>query len=242
MKDTSTEVLAIIPARAGSKRVPKKNIRRFLGKPLIAYAIAQALESPVIDRVIVDTDSEEVARIAKKHGADVPFLRPWELATDTAQVTDAILHLLDRLKRDEGYVPTHVVILQTTSPLRELPDIAECWKLMRESDATTVLTVCPTHPRFYHLTAAQDLVLVNAEDGKSTNVQAWPQGYMLNGCFVYIVKTDALRAERSVITKKTKAVVCEKWRSVDIDTPEDWVMAELLYKNRKAITRRIKKI
>jgi CMP-N-acetylneuraminic acid synthetase len=87
-----------------------------------------------------------------------------------------------------------------------------------------------------------DITLVNGSEQQSTNMQAWPQGYILNGCFVYIVDVAALKREKVIITKKTKAVVCPKWRSVDLDTPEEWVMAEVLYKNKKAIEAKIKNI
>lgn len=236
------KILTIIPARAGSKRIPNKNIKKFLGKPLIAYTIKQALSLKFVERVIADTDSPKIAKIAKQHGAEVPFLRPAHLARDNSQAVYSILNILKRLKKEENYVPTHVMILQTTSPLREIQDIEACWKLMKSTKVTTVLTVCPTHPRLYHLNRNNDIFLVNGSEEQSTNMQAWKPGYILNGCFVYIVKTPALLKEKRVITKKTKAVICPKWRSVDLDAPEEWVMAEVLYKNKKAIASRIKKL
>ncbi|MDP3999604.1 MAG: acylneuraminate cytidylyltransferase family protein [bacterium] len=236
------KILAVIPARAGSKRIPNKNIRNFLGKPLIAYTIQQTLKVPFVDRALVDTDSPKIAAIARRYGAEAPFLRPANLATDTASANDALLHLLSRLKNEENYVPDYILYLQTTSPLRELKDIEDCWKLMRTSNATSVLTVCSTHPRLYYMDNKQNIILVNGSEKQSTNVQQWRPAYILNGCFVYIVKTSAFLKERSVITKNTKAVVCDKWRSVDLDTPEDWAIAELLYKNKKALKVSIEKI
>ena len=234
------ELLAIIPARSGSKRIKNKNIKNFLGKPLIAYAILHAKKNPGIDRVVVDTDSPKIASIAKKYGAEVPYLRPRKLAGDKAQVIDAIIHLLNRLNKDEGYEPTHVMILQATSPLVEQKDINACWDLMQKTDSTTVLTMAQTHPRLYWLTNKQNIILANKNAVKSTNIQAWREAYLLNG-FVYIVKTPALLKERSVITQNTRAVICDKWRSVDLDTAEDWALAELLYKNKNRIKNRIKK-
>jgi len=234
------ELLAIIPARSGSKRIKNKNIKNFLGKPLIAYAISHAKKIPFVDRVVVDTDSQKILSIAKKYGAETPYLRPRKLASDKAQVIDAIIHLLNRLKKDEGYEPTHIMILQATSPLVEQKDINTCWNLMKQTDATTALTVAPTHPRLYWLNNKQNIVLANKTEVKSTNIQAWRDAYLLNG-FVYIVKTPALLKEKSIITKNTKAVVCDKWRSVDLDTAEDWALAELLYKNKNRIKNRIKK-
>ena len=234
------ELLTIIPARAGSKRIKNKNIKKFLGKPLIAYAILHAKKNPWIDRVVVDTDSPKIASIAKKYGAETPYLRPRKLAGDKAQVIDAIIHLLNRLNKDEGYEPTHVMILQATSPLVEQKDINACWDLMKKTDSTTVLTMAQTHPRLYWLTNKQNIILANKNAVKSTNIQAWREAYLLNG-FVYIVKTPALLKERSVITQNTRAVICDKWRSVDLDTAEDWALAELLYKNKNRIKNRIKK-
>ncbi len=235
-------VLAIIPARGGSKRIPNKNIRAFCGKPLIAYAIEQAKQCSRVDRVIVDTDDKKIAEVAKKHGAEVPFLRPAHLATDTAQVVDSILYLLAQMKTEEAYEPTHVLILQTTSPLREMRDIDACFDMMRKTDATTVLTVAPTHPRLYHLNKNQDLILGNKFSNDSTNVQAWRPAYLLNGCFVYLVKTEAFLREKKIIMENTKAIVCDKWRSVDLDAPEDWAVAEVLYKNKEQIRTTIKKL
>jgi len=237
-----SKVLAIIPARAGSKRIPNKNIRNFLGKPLIVYAIEQALTSPIVNRVIVDTDSPKIAAIAKKYGAEVPFLRPANLATDKSSVNDALLHLLNRLKKEEGYQPDYLLILQTTSPLREVKDIADCWQLMNKTNADAVLTVCSTHPRLYYLDGKKNIILVNRPKKTSPNVQDWRLAYILNGCFVYIVKTTAFLKTKNIITKNTKAVICDKWRSVDLDNLEDWALAEVLYKNKKAIAKRLKNL
>ena len=242
MRMIKNKILAIIPSRAGSKRIPNKNIKIFLGKPLIAYTIEQALKCPIIDRVIVDTDSPKIATVAKHYGAEVPFLRPAKFANDKAKVVDSLFHLLGRLKKEQGYTPTHVMILQTTSPLRELKDIEDCWNLMKKSDATTVLTVCPTHPRLYYMDKKNNIILANGSEKQSTNMQAWRPAYILNGCFVYIVKTGALLKEKNIITKNTKAVICDKWRSVDLDEPGDWALAELLYKNKNIIASWIKKL
>ena len=236
------KIIVIIPARGGSKRIPNKNIKKFLGRALIAYAIEQALSLDFVDRVIVDTDSTKIANFAKKCGAEVPFLRPTKLARDNSLYVDSVLYLLTKLKKEEGYEPDYVMILQTTSPLREKKDIEDCWHMMQKTKADTILTVCPTHPKFYYLDAGDKLILVNDSEKKSTNIQDWRPGYILNGCFVYIVKTSALFKENVIITKNTRAVICPRWRSVDLDTLEEWVLAEYLYKNKKKIAKRIKKL
>lgn len=234
--------LAYIPARAGSKRIPGKNTKDFLGKPLIAHAIEQALSVQFIDRVIVDTESPEIASIAKQYGAEVPFLRPAHLAQDSSVVIDSIFYILERLEKESGYKPTHIMILQTTSPLREVEDIEACRRMMEDSDATTVLTVCPTHPKLYHLSPENDTILVNGSENQSNNTQTWKSAFLLNGCMVYIVDIKTMYEERLIITKKTKAVVVPKWRSVDLDTIEEWVMAEIFFKNKAEIYKRIQEL
>lgn len=235
-------ILTIIPARAGSKRIPGKNIRDFLGKPLIAHTILQALECDFIECVMVDTDSEDIAKIAKKFGAQVPWLRPKKLADDTSRIIDSVLYTLDRFKKEKNYEPDYVMILQTTSPLREKKDIVDCWRLMQKIKIGTVLTVCPTHPRLYYLDKKRNTILVNGKEDQSSNIQEWRPGYRLNGCFVYMIKTSDLLAEKSIITKNTKAVICSSWRSIDLDTHEDWVLAEHLYEHKEKIASRIKKL
>lgn len=230
-------VLCLIPARGGSKRIPGKNIRPFCGTPLLAYTAEQAKALPWVDRIVLDTDSEAIATVGRDAGIEVPFLRPPALAADNAQVIDSVLHMLDRLAAEEAYVPTHLLLLQTTSPLREVADIQACWDMAQATPATTVLTVCPTHPRLYHMDADARIALVNGNESQSTNMQAWPPAFILNGCFAYIVRIDALRVERRIITRDTRAVVCPAWRSVDLDTPEEWVLAEHLYRHKEEIAR-----
>ena len=233
------KVLAIIPARAGSKGIPNKNIKFFLGRPLIAYAIEQALACKFIDRIMVDTDSQKIADISRKYGAEVPWLRPRRLAGDSSQIIDSIIYNLKKLKKEKRYEPGYVAILQTTSPLREVVDIEDCWKDMQAGGATTVLTVCPTQSRFYCLDKDNKIKLANVSERQSTNRQAWRPIYLLNGYF-YIIKTAALLKEKRIITKNTRAIICDAWRSVELDTSAEWVMAELLYKNKKRIKAQVK--
>lgn len=235
-------ILAIIPARSGSKRIPNKNIRNFLGKPLLAYTIEQARACNFIDRIIIDTDSPQIAKIALKFGAEAPWLRPKRLAQDKSKIVDSILYNLRRLKKEENYQPDYVIILQTTSPLREKKDILDCWLMTQKTKASTILTVCSTHPRLYYLDKKQNIILANGQESQSTNIQAWRPAYILNGCFVYIIKTAALLKEKTIITKNTKALICDKWRSVDLDEPADWILAEYLYKNKKSLSRRIEQL
>lgn len=234
-----TEILAIIPARSGSRGIPNKNIRNFCGRPLLYYSIAIAKKSGIFDRIIVDTDSEEIASVGKKLGAETPYLRPKHLATDNAVVIDAVLLLLRRLAKD-GYAPDIISLLQTTSPLREVADVLNCYKLLQKPGVDSVATVCESHPRFYHLAGDGRLILVNKEAEAIINRQQIEMGYMLNGCVVYMVKTAAFLKHKKFIYDGTYAVVCPKWRSVDLDYIEDWVHAEVLYKNKGLIKKRIR--
>jgi N-acylneuraminate cytidylyltransferase/CMP-N,N'-diacetyllegionaminic acid synthase len=234
------EVLAFIPARAGSKRIRGKNSRLFHGKPLIAHTIEHALRSRYIDRTVVCTESPKIAAIARKYGAEV-VPRPASMATDVSHVMDSVLHTLETLRNKESYVPTHFVILQATSPLREEEDIKACFDMMEKTGATTVLTVAPTHPLLCHLNENGDLYLANGKE-KNTSTHKYGKAYLLNGCAVYVIKTTELLREKQVHTKKTKAVIMPKWRSIDLDDPEEWAMAEVIYKNKNQIRKSIAKI
>lgn len=242
MRTQRKKILAFIPVREGSKRIPYKNTRLFLGKPLLVYTIAHALRSREITRTIVCTESPEIAKLAVENGAEVPFLRPKKYAQDNSDVIHSLFYTLKRLKKEENYVPSKIVILQATSPLREVSDISDCFALMTAKGATTTLTVTRSHPKLYHIGNENRLILVNGSEKKTSITQKWKPGYILNGCTVYVVDTQALYKERRIITKNTRAVVMPKWRSIDIDEPEDWVMAEVIYKNRSFIGSRIKKL
>lgn len=236
-----SKFLAIIPARAGSKRIPNKNTRFFNGRPLIYYSVKQALNSGLFDRVIVDTDSPEIVQLAKKYGAEAPFLRPQELASDNAKIGDAIAHLLQRLRGEQNYIPDVIAILQTTSPLREQADIEACYKLMSDPSVTSVATVCETSPWFFNFSSKNGLVLINKKAASSTNTQDIQRGYFLNAA-VFMVRTDTfMKSKKSVYFYRgeTVGITCPKWRYVDLDHPEDWVLAEFIHKNKKAITKAI---
>ena len=236
--------LAVIFARDGSKGIPGKNIKIFHGKPLIAHAIIQALHTKkmgLFDRVLVDTESSEIARIAKKYGAEVPFLRPANLATDTAQINDVFLLLIKRLK-EQNYNPDIITLLQPPSPLREIEDIKKCHEMMKDPKIKSVCAVCETHPRFYQMSEKGKLILINQPNKESANRQAWPKGYILNGCMVYMIRTKQFLKTKKFVDEHTHGIVCPRWRSIDLDHPEDWVMAELVYANKKKIEQKIKLI
>jgi len=241
MSSEKLRILAYIPARSGSKRIPNKNIKNFCGKPLIAHTILRALKNSSIDRVIVDTDSAKIARIGKKYGAWVPFLRPQYLAKDTSQLIDSVLYVLDKLRRESNYRPDYVMLLQATSPLCDQKDINGCIDLAMKENSESVATVCETEPLFFTMKKNLTLSLANMSKFRSTNSQQLPKGYMLNGN-VFLIKTEVLLKEKKFFTDNARSVITPKLRSIDIDTPEDWVMAELLYKNSLKIKKRISTI
>jgi len=226
------KILAVIPARGGSKGILHKNIRAFNGKPLLAFAVDQAKSSRHINRVIVSTDDQVIADVALRHGAEVPFLRPKELAGDQSQVADTLVHLLNSLKISEGYEPDYLVMLQTTSPLRTVADIDGSLDKLFETNADAVVSLCETEQLLYTMDNKRRLCLVSDKKFlKSTNRQALEQTYMLNGAMVYGIKTDIFLRDKSFFKCNLVGFVVDQWRSVDLDEPADFLVAELLHKN-----------
>ena len=234
------KVLAIIPARSGSKGIPNKNIRTFFGKPLICHSINQARKSGLFDKIIVDTNDQTIADIAIKGGAEVPFLRPAHLATDTSKIADSIELLLNRLEKEFNYKPDIFCLLQTTSPLREVDDIKMCYKEIIKPEVRSLCTLCETHPRLYNRTPEGKIYLANKQNSNSTNRQAWPKGYIENGAMIYMLKTDFFLKHKKWVSKNTIGVITPRWRSIDLDHIEDWILAEILYKNRNKIKQKFK--
>lgn len=238
----SLEILAIIPARGGSKGIIGKNIRSFCGKPLLAHTIEQACQSRHITRVIVSTEDEKIATVAKEWGAEVPFLRPPDMAQDQSQVADALLYTLETLKQKEQYVPDYLVMLQTTSPLRNVKDIDDSLQKLFDIQAESVVTLCATEQLLYTLDSRSRLTLVSDRQFlSSTNRQQLPPTFMLNGAMVYGIKTSVFLRDHSFFKGDLIGHVVEDgWRSVDLDEPADFVVAELLYKNLDNICAQIK--
>jgi len=233
------KILAVIPARGGSKGILGKNIRPFAGKPLIAHTIEVAKNSPSVDRVIVSTDSEEIATVAKQFGAEVPFLRPAEFASDTSKVADAVVHLLETLQATEEYTPTHVLLLQPTNPLRTVVDIEQAVALMKERNADNVISLCPTETLLLTKDVDDRITILNTEHTATGNRQQLPQYYRLDGCMIYLIETDLLRKERNFLAGAPVGYEIEPWRAVDIDEPADFVSGELLFAHQEELARKI---
>jgi CMP-N,N'-diacetyllegionaminic acid synthase len=233
-------VLAIVPARAGSKGLPGKNIRPLHGKPLLAWPIAAALGSRRVDRTIVSTDSAEYAAIAVAHGAEAPFLRPAELASDTAPSIDFILHAIDTLAAD-GDVYDFVVLLEPTSPLTEAADIdAALDQLVVAQDvADAIVGVTPletAHPAFAVRCESDGRIrpLLSESFGELPRRQDLEPVFALDGS-LYISSVDALRRERGFAHARTLGYVTDRFKAMEVDDLVDFLCIEALMAHRDAM-------
>jgi len=222
-------VLAIIPARGGSKRLPQKNILPLHGKPLIAWTIEAGLNSQYIDRVVVSTDCEDIAKVARDFGADVPFIRPSAIATDAASTDSVILHFLSTLSVDTN--PDIVVILQPTSPLRTEQDIDQALRLLIDKQCEGVVSVCECeHSPFWSNTLPADKnmgAFIN-KDIKGKRSQDLPSCYRLNGA-VYAFTSDSIIDKQGIsYTEYVFSFIMPGSRSVDIDHELDFRLAEVI--------------
>jgi CMP-N,N'-diacetyllegionaminic acid synthase len=229
-------VLGVIPARGGSKGVPQKNARLVGGKPLICYTIETALACATLDRVIVSTDDPNIAQIASTAGAEVPFLRPAALAGDTTHTPPVIAHAVRYLEEHEGYTVDLVVTLQPTSPLRRPEHISQAVATLQHHPAfDSVITVCPAEfPPFWmlKLEAGRLVPFVNdAADYFLLERQQLPPVYRPNGA-VYVTRRELLLTVGIVLGKHVGAVVMDAESSLDVDTPLDLQLLELVLADR----------
>lgn len=211
-------VLGVIPARGGSKGVPRKNVIDVVGRPLLAWTVDAARASTVIDHLVLSTDSDEIASVGRALGCDVPFRRPPELASDTAGAVDVALHAASAMP---GF--DIVVLLQPTSPQRTAADIDATCRLLDAGkvDAAVSVTLAQEHPMWmYRLTAASALEPLLADPAMTARRQELPPVYLLNGA-VYAIGVDALRRYCTFVPPGTRGHVMPRERSLDIDTNED---------------------
>lgn len=223
-------MLAIIPARGGSKGLLRKNIKLLGGIPLICHTIKTALKSNLIDRVVVSTDDSEIASIAKDSGADVPFMRPANLAHDTSMVIDTYLHVVDWIAKKNSKPIESFVSLLPTVPLRATKDINEAIKIFNDRNASSVISVVePTVPLYWHRRISKEGLLENflPESTSIKNRQILKKTYVPNGA-VYVFRTEVLRLTREYYTKKTYPYIMPRERSADIDNLLDFEWAEFL--------------
>lgn len=224
-------VLAIIPARGGSKGVPRKNICPVAGQPLIAWTIEAARKSQYIDRLILSSEDAEIIEVAKAWGCEAPFVRPTELSQDDTPGIDPVLHALEALP---GF--DYVVLLQPTSPLRQVEDIDACIALCHERNAPACVSVTePAHHPHWMFSMNADHQLHALFEKHAGRRQDLPSVYTVNGA-VYVARTVELTKSRSFLVEATVAYAMPDWRSMDIDTPYDLTLAECLLGQRKMNT------
>ena len=227
--------LAIIPARGGSKGLPGKNKKMMHGKPLIAWSIEVALKSEYLDEVVVSTDSHEIAEIAKKYGAHVPFIRPEALSSDHASSIDVIIHCIEFLKASCGKTYDYVVLLEPTSPLRTVEDIDRAIEKLSLVGAQSVVGVCRAeaqNPAFLMTVGESGRIKGYAgNEIKSVRRQDVEDVYYLEGT-IYISKTETLMSKRTFYHNDTVAYEVPKWKSLEVDDMDDWIMIEALIEQK----------
>jgi len=220
--------LAVIPARGGSKRIPRKNVKLFRGKPAISWSIDAARESGLFDHIIVSTDDEEIAAVARQSGADVPFVRPPELSNDFAGTTEVVAHAAAWAEK-HWERPEAVCCIYATAPFVRAGDIRQAWEVLQSGDWSYSFPVTDFGApifRSFHLNQSGAIEMFFPEHF-STRSQDLPAAFHDAGQF-YWGRFEAWVAGRRIFDTCSKPVVIPRWRVQDIDTPEDWTRAEIL--------------
>lgn len=219
-----TRFLALIPARGGSKGVPRKNLVEVGGSPLIAWTIKPALalaEEGTVDAVLVSTDDEEIAKVSGSLGAEVPFLRPAEISSDTARTVDVVLHAIDFLERD-GRIFDAVVVLQPTSPQRSAEDITNAVALFAAAGEASLISAYEAEFRgdYLYYRNGDAAEALSRHHAAGTRRQDSPSVYVRNGA-IYVTAVRHLREKRSLISERPLLLQMPRERSINIDRPED---------------------
>lgn len=236
------KTIAIIPARGGSLRIRDKNIKNFAGKPLIAWTILEAKKSKLLDRVIVSTDSPIIAKIAKKYGAEVPFLRPSELAISTIGVEPVLKHAYEWLIKNEKYKTDAIALLQSTNPLRTTIHIDEAIKIFKKKKPDSVVAVSETpanHTPYWTLVSQKNGKVTLFSGQNIKNIirisQDFPQKCYGRNDLVYVFKPKNLLEKNSnLYGGKVELYITNPLYEADINTPEEWLMTEIKFKMLKS--------
>ncbi len=229
----SYKILAIIPARGGSKGIRKKNIQKLLGKPLISYTITAAKNTKSINKIIVSTDDNEIKKISQNIGAEVPFLRPKQISKDTSSTIEVIKHALKFLEETQSYKPDIIVLLQPTSPLRTSQLITKTINTLKKSKATSVITVSKItkHPYASFWLKNDFLKPFKENSTKYSRRQDFPDLFFPTGA-VYSFWYDTLKKFNSIYGPKIKPIIVDD-DNIDIDTLQDLFFTEMILKNWK---------
>jgi CMP-N-acetylneuraminic acid synthetase len=229
----SYKILAIIPARGGSKGIRRKNLQKLSGKPLIAHTIIAAKKTKSINKIIVSTDDKEIGKISKNNGAEVPFLRPKQISKDTSSTIEVIKHALKFLQENQSYVPDIIILLQPTSPLRTSQLITKTINTLKKSKATSVITVSKItkHPYASYWLKNDFLKPFEKNPTKYSRRQEFPDLFFPTGA-VYTFWYDTLKKFNSLHGPKIKPIVVHD-EDIDIDNLQDLFFAEMMLKNWK---------
>ena len=229
--------VAIIPARGGSKRIPRKNIRVFCGKPIISYSIETALESTLFDQVLVSTDDEEIATVSRQYGATVDELRPREISDDITGVLDVVSHEIRQLANRNHY-PSDICLIYATAPMLRTADLKQSYEVFKTSDVDFVFSVAEFGSPIFRAFTILD-------DGRAKMFQ--PQYYRANSQDLPRTFHDAahfcwgrpeaiMNPDAVVFSESSKPFVIPTNLVADINTPNDWILAEWLFKARRSIS------
>lgn len=233
------KVLGLIPARGGSKGVPRKNIKLLNGKPLLAYTAESALNSKFLSKIVLSTEDAEIAEVGKSLGLEVPCLRPAELAADTTPTFSVLIHIVDYLKK-LGERFDSICLLQPTNPLRRTEDIDNCIEMMEKSGADSVISVLKVpheyNPKWvYWQNESGEMVLSTGDSEPISRRQDLPTAFHRDGS-IYLTKTDVLQNYGNLYGKKVVGYEISKENYINIDLPEDWDLAEILVREKKYLS------
>ena len=222
------KILAFIPARSGSKGIKNKNIKNLNGKPLIAYSIEAGLKSKYIDKVVVSTNSKDIAKVAIEYGAEVPFIRPESLASDTSKTIDSVIHCIEELRR-QGEEYDYIVLLQPTQPLRQVWHIDEAIELIIEKEEEALVTVSKVkdHPILMRTIDDRGYAKNLLEECSTKRRQDFPDFYKVNGA-IYINKINGSLNKDTSLNDNNLVYIMDSKYDVDIDELLDLHIAELI--------------
>jgi len=225
----NNKVIAIIPARGGSKRIPNKNIKSFVSQPIISYSINAAQAADLFDRIIVSTDSREIADMAKIYGAEVPFIRPAKLADDFTGTIPVLLHALNWLS-EHDFATDYFCCIYATAPFIQPEHIIEGFNLLKKRNATTAFSVTTfSYPIFRALEIGEnDCIEMFWPEHENSRSNDLPEAYHDAGQF-YWGNTKRFLTEKKLFSSNSVPIILPRYLVQDIDTPEDWETAEKMY-------------
>jgi len=222
--------IAIIPARGGSKRIPRKNIKNFHGKPIIAYSIEAAIQSGVFDRVIVSTDDSEISEIAREYGAEVPFIRPQELSCDHTATVPVIKHAIEEIEQQMGVIIGNACCIYATAPFVDERDIKRAKEMLDSYDINYVVPVSDfDYPIQRALSCDNNIIKMIEPEYIWVRSQDLPETFHDIGQFYWGVKSAWIN-EKPLLSSEAMCIKVDRSKVQDIDTEDDWRRAELIFR------------